>query len=30
MASTDLVQVLVTVLYVFFINAGYLAENITR
>lgn len=30
MASTDLVQVLVTVLCIFFINAGYLAENINR
>lgn len=30
MASTILVQVLVTVLYVFFINAEYLAENINR
>lgn len=28
MASTDLVQIPLTVLYVFFINAGYLAENI--
>lgn len=27
MASTDLVQILLTGLYVFFINAGYLAEN---
>lgn len=30
MASTHLVQVQVTVLYIFFINAGHLAENSNR